>query len=379
VYLQTPAPSPCSGSSDHGRSKFIGRALRGTAGIFTGLTDEVGNGRPNREADVVTVKRAFGALGRYQEPEDRASGIIDRPLDTAIRGFQRDKGLRVDGFMRPAGPTERSLQDDLRGTLHRTARTGAGFEPDRLRWPERNTLGSLSLLEPGPGREGKPTTIAIADAGEPEPPRLKPFLDKAERNLRRTAEGWRKEGMLDAARHLEHFLDGSGEPITYNRDQARSFSPVRNAEEDAQSQLQRRILQQASTLKDGEGREIAEEVTGSHSNFQHGLGLLRGLLGDRDRFDDNVAVGRTPIKSIFKGRSRRNGGRISVEGVVDYDWNDQYNFHSGQPGADAALSIQKYRGARSFGFGAKWQQRVDGAIQRQEERLRPDLSFSDVD
>jgi hypothetical protein len=60
--------------------EFLGKALRGASDILGGLVDKVGNGRTNDEDD---VKRAFGALGRYEEPEDGANGVIDRPLDTA--------------------------------------------------------------------------------------------------------------------------------------------------------------------------------------------------------------------------------------------------------------------------------------------------------
>jgi hypothetical protein len=97
--------------------EFLGKALRGATDILGGLADEVGNGRANREDDLLKVRRAFGALGRMEEPEDEPSGFIDRAFDTAIHGFQRDKGLRVDGLMRPGGPTERSLQDDVLGHL----------------------------------------------------------------------------------------------------------------------------------------------------------------------------------------------------------------------------------------------------------------------
>jgi hypothetical protein len=95
--------------------EFLGTALHGATDILGGLTDEVGNGRANREDDVRKVKRAFVALGRMEAPDDEPSGLIDGSLDTAIHGSQRDKGLRVDGFMLLAGPTERSLQDDLLG------------------------------------------------------------------------------------------------------------------------------------------------------------------------------------------------------------------------------------------------------------------------
>jgi hypothetical protein len=199
-----------------------------------------------------------------------------------------------------------------------------------------------------------------------------------ERNLRRTVEGWRKEGMTDAARHLEHFLDGSSEPITYNRDQARSFSPVRSAEEDAQAQIRAELLERARGLEDGEKRDVELDVTGSHGTIDHGLGVVRGFLGDTDRFDDNLATGRTRIRSGYKGTLRRSGNAISVDGVVEHSWKDTYDFHSPEPGADAAKSLARYRGARSYGFGGDWRQRLDGTIERRRERLLPDFSFTDL-
>jgi hypothetical protein len=360
--------------------EFVGRALRGATDILGGLVDEVGSGRTNREDDVVKVKRAFVALGRMEEPEDESNGIIDRRLDTAIRGLQRDKGLRVDGFMRPRGPTERSLQHDLRGTLGPETSAGAGFGPDRLRWPGRTGSGSSSAIGLGEAHERDAGLLTIADAREPEPPRLKPFLDKAERNFRRTAQGWREQGMTDAARHLEHFLEGSGEPIIYNRDQARSFDPVRSAEEDAQRKIRAAILERARDLKDGENIEIEiPPPPGEHGAFSHGLDLLRGFLGDSNRLNDNLAAGRTAVKSSFKGKIRRNGDQIAVHGFVDHEWDDAYDFHGLQPGAPAANSLERYRGAKPFTFGGAWRQQLSGAIERRRERLLPQLRLDDVD
>lgn len=337
--------------------EFVGDAVRGVARFFSGLGDEVGNDRTNNEDDVVNVKRTFGALDRYDEPDGRVTGYIDRPLDTAIRGFQRDKGLRVDGFLRPGGPSGRSLQEDVRGRFRRDgARNG---EDSRLSGRDRGR----SLLE----------------TASSEPSRLKPALDKMERNLRRTVEGWREEGMTDAARHLEHFLGGSGEPITYNRDQARSFSPVRSAEEDAQAQIRAELLDEARKLKDGESRRIEVDPRPGNLTIRHGLNLLRGLLGDRDRLDDNLATGRTLLDTTFEGTISRNGDDIAVGGNVEYDWRDRYDFPTGQLGGDAALSLQKYRGARPFDFGSRWRQRLGGTIERRRERLLPNLRFDDVD
>jgi Bacterial toxin homologue of phage lysozyme, C-term len=60
------------------------------------------------------VKTAFSRVGRLDEPKGGFSGLIDYPLDGAIRRFQRDNGLRADGFLRPGGPTQRTLLAQLR-------------------------------------------------------------------------------------------------------------------------------------------------------------------------------------------------------------------------------------------------------------------------
>jgi hypothetical protein len=157
--------------------EFLGKAFRGATNILGGLADEVGNGRANREDDVLKAKRAFGALGRYEEPEDGANGFTDRPFDTAIRGFQRDKGLRVDGFMRPAGPTERSLQDDVLGAL-RQKNDGFGRDRDNgLNWFRVRSLSpaasllderdsGLDRLDLGRDRNGRGGSFALVDLGK---------------------------------------------------------------------------------------------------------------------------------------------------------------------------------------------------------------------
>jgi Bacterial toxin homologue of phage lysozyme, C-term len=79
-----------------------------------GLGGEIGNGRENRPDDVVRVKTAFRRLGRLEKPERGFSGFIGRPLDGAIRSFQRANNVREGGFLRPGGPIQRQLQAQLR-------------------------------------------------------------------------------------------------------------------------------------------------------------------------------------------------------------------------------------------------------------------------
>jgi hypothetical protein len=48
------------------------------------------------------VKGALRHLGRYAD-EPAPHGYMDRELHDAICGYQRDCGLRCDGWLRPGG------------------------------------------------------------------------------------------------------------------------------------------------------------------------------------------------------------------------------------------------------------------------------------
>lgn len=53
------------------------------------------------------VKGIFSNLGYYKRPVE--NGIIDQEMDTAIHTFQKEKDLKIDGYMNPGGETERAL------------------------------------------------------------------------------------------------------------------------------------------------------------------------------------------------------------------------------------------------------------------------------
>ncbi|MBC7431957.1 MAG: hypothetical protein H7345_07800 [Rubritepida sp.] len=73
------------------------------------LAAPVGDGQGNAHPDVLWVKQAMRDLGRYH-PQREALPIIDMELLAAVRRYQRDRGLRQDGLLRPGGPTECCLR-----------------------------------------------------------------------------------------------------------------------------------------------------------------------------------------------------------------------------------------------------------------------------
>lgn len=77
--------------------------------------------------------------------------------------------------------------------------------------------------------------------------------------------------------------------------------------------------------------------------------------------------------------ARRQGSAIFIEGIITHKYADTYDFLPGQPGAEGALTLQRYRGAKPFRTEAEWQQRVRATVQYRNGRLfRPQVEWGAV-
>ena len=106
----------------------------------------MGDGRENRDDDVKQVKRGLSSLGYWDEPAHGLNGILDRELDTGIKQFQADHELRVDGWMKPGGPTEGTLEARLASA-------------DRLRYPDIRINPGRSWQSKGWGGPRGPSSV----------------------------------------------------------------------------------------------------------------------------------------------------------------------------------------------------------------------------
>lgn len=77
---------------------------------FDFISDSVGNNMPNNEEDVRKTKRNLDLFGYFnKDDDDTNNGIITREMDTGIKKYQRDNGLKEDGILHPQGETESSF------------------------------------------------------------------------------------------------------------------------------------------------------------------------------------------------------------------------------------------------------------------------------
>lgn len=76
------------------------------------INDKTGNGCTNHKSDILWLKSAMSDLGRYCH-HGEPHGYIESQLDEAVKGYQRDRGLRMDGVLNPLGETECAIRTEL--------------------------------------------------------------------------------------------------------------------------------------------------------------------------------------------------------------------------------------------------------------------------
>lgn len=104
------------------------------------LRGRVGLGSDNAPEDVLAVSAALANLGYLDETMPEAEPRADSKLDAGLRRYQKDRGLRVDGWLAPDGETARNLGRDLQGIDFRPKLAAADFKfepigPDRPSQP----------------------------------------------------------------------------------------------------------------------------------------------------------------------------------------------------------------------------------------------------
>lgn len=85
------------------------------------------SGADNHRADVAKVETFLGDTGHYKPMTDNGPNGWHNPnLDKAIRDFQKDNGLMVDGMLKPGGPTIGKLGSVLYAQADSDSQSDAG-------------------------------------------------------------------------------------------------------------------------------------------------------------------------------------------------------------------------------------------------------------
>jgi peptidoglycan hydrolase-like protein with peptidoglycan-binding domain len=395
------------------------------------IEEPVGPDKPNRRADVAKVETFLDRTGHLDLAKTEGpTGYYGSRVDQGIRRFQKDNALRVDGLINPNGPT----LGRIGASLSEIAGDGAdqpwrtpGFNPDADRprnarepgddtrpstsspslfdrvseWFDNRTSDTLdradgsvpiarrntSDLSPKALGDSRRTPSAHGQSSEDppsEPEHVSPVLDKIEDFYRGYARGFRRRGMPQAAANLEHFLNGSGDPRQLPRDEAIKLKPVQEAEATNNARFANRTFRGISKENEEvkklpllrEGDEPLHFNEEWERDFEMGDFLWNAAFGDRDFA---AALGRAKFRSEGDFKAVRIGGSISITGTVVHRLADPYDFHPWQPGAEGALALQRYRGAKPFSFETEWHQPVRAVVPVKGNKLgKPKVEWGDI-
>lgn len=217
-------------------------------------------------------------------------------------------------------------------------------------------------------------------------------MNATEDRLKIGVEIGREVGLDDAADHLEQFLDGGGNDRTVHRDDARKDPFIQRAEKQNRQRFEEKTFigetgnpklnAKLRNMKDGETIEFDDEWDVKQSDAQQVSDNLRS-----GGLDNALTYGRQRLKSASRVRATRKGNKISFEGTVSHNADDDYDFHDGRTGDYiGAKDLQDSGRGKPFKTKRRWQQRVSGDVEidgweegKGHVLKRPKMTWDDFD
>lgn len=119
--------------------------------------------------DVLTTKRALHRIGAMPIPTYGLTPYPDQAMIDGLRTFQRRAGLRVDGVMRPDGPTAAKLGEEV------AARRNATTPADRSTYPGTHAPSESGQRNPAASRQPIVPINEAPGPGSPFPTHTRPW------------------------------------------------------------------------------------------------------------------------------------------------------------------------------------------------------------
>lgn len=320
---------------------------------------------PHRKADLAKLETFLDRTGHLDlAPTEGPTGQPSIRLDDAIRDFQAERGLMVDGVVNPKGETHRSLTAELQPAT-RMPRSGslitggsdpstdANFGPRRaesdptdLRRVRPAQVGSetsgkpsqedrQSRASPLPSRTKKRFPVMHEGEGIARIPAIRKKVEQIDRKMReKLAEAksiqrtLRENGITafqvpKATAAFERYLNGTGGSVDYDPKWVLSHPKMAAAAKANEKKAETWILEKnrarLEALREG------ESITIKSSEFRSDY-----RIANETRSDHGNLFGDGHIKATAELTFTRRGGIIEVSGFVNQRIRDVYDWKPGQ-------------------------------------------------
>lgn len=305
---------------------------------------------------------------RVGRPETFVTGL--EPFDRA-REQRLRRGAKASDTKVRQGVTGRSTLSDaarIRPTQNFADRDTADEEVhDIIPYWER-AIGTL-----GPQDRTRSTPFpGIRDVDNDEAlKRYQAYLDELEQRPKDVADARRRSwlfiqsasmgGYDEAVRAHEHYLEGSGEPLTVDAEVVRNYGPVKDAENGILGHLNDWFRGKLSDPRFGRpwlGLADGERIVVGDEAFDRDMvgGLVRWEAGfdgptedyhpDDENSEARMTFNAGTLESFSQITFERHGDRIEVSGWTQFRVADRYDFEKGHRLRSKVL--EEHGGAKSF-------------------------------
>lgn len=211
-----------------------------------------------------------------------------------------------------------------------------------------------NALDPKKDKEKKRDLFALSKELEHARAEKKKRLDENEKSHRNYIFGGRLFGLDSAAENLEHYLDGQGKDKILTRKDVEKRPFLKEAAEENNKRFQTQTFNQNSdhtqkllNLKDGQETEVNDYWVKKISYLDH--------ISDIN-LDEILATGKSHVHSGTKLKAKRVGNKITVEGIVNHNWNDLYDFDKEQ--YSDTYELQEKGRADNYNINANWKHKI---------------------
>ena len=362
-----------------------------------------GHNKTNQGNDVKAVQTLLALVGLHPKAKEvMPSGILDASDDMAIKAFQQQNGLKVDGVLNPKGETEETLRQLAKAKnkedksekgidAFQKRRTAQKSEEEKKAQTDLETTREQSrdddssrktVLEKMAKAKGlkseqditkeKKDAQLIHNKWNERANRLitakfalenAPTLTSHQKMASVAAETLTGKGVPLSAIALKRYLSGKGGVQEFDSRIIREDRAVQKAERVNEKRFSDDVIDPNSKLskalneiKNGETITILDKYDRGINYRNESSHLHHGEL------DSALAFGQSELGSVLEIEASRKADKIIITGHIDYEFEDTYDFHEGRSGAHDMLKLEKAGLAKPYDVRSSWKKPISGHI-----------------
>ena len=200
------------------------------------------------------------------------------------------------------------------------------------------------------------------------------YIEKIEKTFEGYVDYASRKKLTYTKKHLEHFLEGSGEEIKYPKEEARDFSFIQKGEKVNETRFlnsfknkKSKIGKKLTSLKENDRFKSTDNW--DYKSSWKSLNPHKNTI-IKDGVDAKGAFGTTNLNSVINFEAIRKNDIVTLHGEINHTWRDKYDFEIFGIGGAGLTSLEKYGKAKPFRFGSNWKKKFKTEYKIENNELK---------